>query len=135
MSVGHVLDHVGEQDPRPQLVLLVGAEPVQDGLPGPAYVVQVPAVHLEHAELPLDEQDARLDRGHRAKRQVGDPLDRQRGRDLDDERVLPGERRIAAGADRGAQIRGELRLQIAHQEINPQLSRSRVARVGGASHR
>ena len=56
MRVGHVLDHVGEQDPRPQLVLLVGAEPVQDGLAGPAYVVQVPAVHLEHAELPLDDK-------------------------------------------------------------------------------
>ena len=40
---------------------LVGTEPVQDGLPGPAHVVQVRAVHLEHAELPLDEQDAGLD--------------------------------------------------------------------------
>ena len=106
---------------RPQLVLLVGAEPVQDGLAGPPHVLQVPAVHLQHAELPLDEQDAGLDRGHRAQRQVDDPLDRQRGGHLDDERVLPGEGRVAAGPRRGPQVRGELRLQVAYQEVNPQL--------------
>ncbi len=79
-------------------------------------------MHLEHAELPLDEQDARLDRGHRAQRQVGDPLDGQRGRNLDDERVLPGERRVAAGPGRRAQVRGELRLQVLDEQVYPQLS-------------
>ena len=78
-------------------------------------------MHLQHAELPLDEQDAGLDRGHRAQRQVGDPLDGQRGGHLDDERVLPGERGVTAGPGRGAQVRGELRLQVAYQEVNPQL--------------
>ena len=118
---------------RPQLVLLVGAQPGQDRLPGPLDVAEVAAVHLEYAELPLDEQDARLDRGHRPQRQVGDPLDGQRGRHLDDERVLPGERRVPAGPGRGAQVRGELRLQVTDQEIDPQLGpagRSGAARAG-----
>jgi hypothetical protein len=134
VRVGHVLDHVGEQDVRPQLVFLVRAEPVQDRLPGPAHIVEIPSVHLEHAELPLDEQDARLDRGHRAQRQVGDPLDGQRGRHLDDERVLAGERRVAAGPGRGAQVRGELRPQVAHQEVDPQLGAVGRRGLGGVSH-
>ena len=90
-------------------------------MPGPAHVVQVGPVHLEHPELPLHEQDAGLDAGHGAQRQVGDPLDRERGRHLDDEGVLPGERWVAAGAGRRAQVRGELRLQVPHQEVDTQL--------------
>ena len=43
------------------------------------------------------------------------------------ERVLPGERGVTAGPGRGAQVSGELRLQVANQEVNPQLS--------GVSHR
>ena len=106
------------------------------------YVVIVPAVYFEHAEVTLDEQDARLDRGDRAQRQVGDPLDGQRGRHLDDERVLPGERRVTAGPGRGAQVRGELRLKVPDQEVDPQLSPVELARLGAgqvgcrqASHR
>ena len=118
------------------------AEAGQDRLPGPPDVGQVTAVHLEHAELPLDEQDAGLDRGHRPQRQVGDPLDGQRGRHLDDERVLPGERRVAARPGRSTQVRGELRLQVLDQEVDPQLSPVELARLGAgqvgcrqASHR
>jgi hypothetical protein len=100
--------------------------------PRPVHVLQVRAVHLEHAELALHEQDARLDTGHSAQREIGDPLDGQRRRHLHDERVLPGERRVAAGARRGAQVRGELRLQVSHQEVDPQLRGRRVVLV---SHR
>ena len=78
-------------------------------------------VNLEHPELALHEQDARLDAGHGAQRQIGDPLDGQGRRHFDDERVLAGERRVAAGPGRRAQVRGELRLQVSHQEVNPQL--------------
>ena len=53
------------------------SEPLEDGLARPAYVVQVAAVHLQHAELPLDEQDSRLHLGHRPQRQIDDPLDRE----------------------------------------------------------
>ena len=69
--------------------------------------------------------------GRRPQRQVGDPLDGQRGRHLDDERVLPGERRVAAGPGRGAQVRGELRLQVPDEEINPQRSGVALGVVGG----
>ena len=46
-------------------------QPLEDGLPGPFHVGQVRPVHLEHAELALDEQDAGLHGRHRAQRQVG----------------------------------------------------------------
>ena len=36
-------------------------------------------MHLEDAELPLDEQDARLHRGRGAQREVDHPLDREPG--------------------------------------------------------
>ena len=85
-------------------------------------------MHLQHPELPLDEQDAGLDGGHRAQCQVGDPLDRQRGRHLDDERVLAGERRVTASPGRRAEVRGELRLQVPDQEVNPQLGCAGLSR-------
>ena len=92
-------------------------------LPGPLDVGQGGRVHFEHAELTFHEQDAGLDRGHRPQRQVGHPLDGERGCHLHDERVLALERRVAPGAGRRAQVRGELRLQVPHQEVDAQLGR------------
>ena len=97
-------------------------------------LVSVHVIPRPHAELPLHEQDARLDRGHRAQRQVGDPLDGQRGRDLHDERVLAGERRVAPGAGGRAQVGGELPLQVLDQQVDAQLGaryrRGHVTRYG-----
>ena len=121
MRVGDVLDHVRVQDLGPELVLLAGPEPVQYRLPGPPHVTELGAVHLQHPELPLHEQDPRLDARNRPQREVGDPLDRQGRRDLDDQRVLAGERRIAASPGRRAEIGGELRPQVPYQEIDAQL--------------
>ena len=43
------------------------------------------------------------------------------------ERVLPGERRIAAGTRGRTQVGGELRLQVPQQKVDPQLRRVAVS--------
>ena len=65
---------------------------------------------FDHAKLPLDEKNSRLEFGNRLQSQIGDAMDRQRGSDLDNEAVIARYRRIAAGANRRRQIGGELRL-------------------------
>src|SRR5215469_5374354 len=121
LPVGDVLDDVGEKNLRPELIRGAGAQPGQDRLPGPLDVGQVGCVHLEHAELPLHEQDARLHGRHGAQHQVGDPLDGEPGRHLDDQRVLALERRVAAGAGRRAQVRRELPLQVPDEQVDAEL--------------
>ena len=78
-------------------------------------------MHLEHAELALDVQDPGLDRGHGTHREVEHALDRERGRHLDDEGVLTGERRVAAPARRRAHVRRELGLQVLQEQVDPEV--------------
>src|SRR5215813_3761863 len=77
-------------------------------------------MHLQHAEVPLDEQDPRLDR-FGAQREVGDPFDRQPGRHLDDQCMITFGGRVAPCPGRGSEIGGELPLQPADRQVDPQL--------------
>ena len=80
---------------------------------------------LQHAELPLDEQDPWLDARNGAQRQVGHPLDRQPRGDLDDEGVVALERGVAPRPGRRRHVGSELTLQIADEQVDPEL-RARV---------
>lgn len=81
----------------------------------------VGGVQVEHAELALNEKDAGLDPWHRPQREVDDPLDRQRRRDLDDGGVLARARRVAASPGRRAEKGGELRLHARQQQMDTKL--------------
>jgi hypothetical protein len=78
-------------------------------------------VHLEDAELPLDEQDARLDGRHGPQSQVDHPLDRKTRCDLHDQRVLTLEGWVPAGSGRSTEVGRELALQILDEQVDPQL--------------
>jgi hypothetical protein len=117
--VGDVLDDVLVEHPGTQLLGGRGTGPVEDSPAGPDDVLEDPGVQLEDAELPLDVQDPRFHGGHRLERQVDHALDRQRRRHLDDQGVVPLERRVAAGAGGRAHVRGELLLQVLHEQVHP----------------
>ena len=70
--------------------------PSRMAAPARPTIVGIAGVDLQDAELPLHEQDAGLDRRLGPQRQVGDPLDGQAGCDLDDERVVALDGRVAA---------------------------------------
>ena len=108
--------------PTPTDGVVPGQRP-PDGDPARQDVLEVVAVHLAHAELALDDEDARLHRPHGAQREVRDAVDGQPGRDLDDERVLPLVRRVAAGPGRRGEPRRELALQVRQQQVDPQFRR------------
>ena len=84
------------------------AEALEHGVAGVAHLALVEAVHLEQAIGALDDlhagDDARL-----LERRVGDRVDGDARRDLDEQRRLALERQEARGD--GLQERGELRLQ------------------------
>ncbi len=98
-------------------------------MPRLLHLVEFAAVQLEDTELALHKQDARLDGGHGAQRQVGDPFDGKPWRYFDDERVLALQRRVAAGAGRRSHVRSELRLKVGHQQVHAQLRRSEPRRL------
>ena len=72
-------------------------------------------MHLQHAELALDEMDARLDVGHRLEREVDDVLDRQAGVTSTISARSPSIARVAAGAQRRAEVGRELPAQVGDQ--------------------
>ena len=98
--------------------------PVEDRLARALDERRVGRVDLEHAELPLDEVDPRLDLGHGLEREVDDALDREAGRDLDDQRVLALDRRVAAGAQRRAEVGRELPGQVRDRQVDAELDLS-----------
>ena len=79
-------------------------------------------VQFQQAELALGEQNTRLHIRRGLQRQIDDAVNRQRGRDLDDEAVLALEGRVAAPARGRAEIGRELRLQVMDRQIDPQFS-------------
>jgi hypothetical protein len=78
--VGDVLDDVGIEHARLQLLALAGAEAGEDGAAGRLQLGRIVAVQLEDAELALDEEDAGLEVRVRLQREVDDALDHQAGR-------------------------------------------------------
>src|SRR3712207_1734784 len=76
---------------------------------------------LEHPGQALDEVDPRLHLGHRPQGEVDDALDREGGRDLDDQRVVALHRRVAARTQRRPQVGRELPAQVRDREVDPQL--------------
>src|SRR6266498_3716316 len=111
LAVGYVLDHVREQNARPQLVCRAGVQAGQDRPPRVLDLLEVGPVHLKDAELALDEQDARLDGRHRARRH------------LHDERVLALPWRVASRTRGRSHEGGELAPKIPHEQVHAQLRR------------
>ena len=101
-------DGLLRQDARLQAILLAQAEALEHGLAGVAHVALIVAVHLEQPIGALDDLHPRND-PRLLERRVGDGVDGDARRDLDEQRRLPLQRQEAR-RDR-LQERRELRLQ------------------------
>ena len=99
-----------------QPILLADAELLEDGLAGVAHLALIEAVHLEQAVGALDDLHARDD-ARLLERRVGDGVDRDARRDLDEQRRLALERQEARG--HRLQEGGELRLQHVDEGEGP----------------
>ena len=126
MLVRQVLDDVVVKDLGGQLIRGLRTDPLQDRLTRCRQVGHVVGMKLKQPELAFGEKDARLHVRRRLQRQIGDPVDAERGRHLDDQRVLPAKRRIGPRARRRRQVGRELRLQILDRQIDAKLGHALV---------
>ena len=75
---------------------------------------------LQNPELTFDEQNPRLDIRHTRQGQMSYSLNGQTRCHFDNQRMLTSKWRVPTGTRWRAHVRGELLLEILHQQVNAQ---------------